>query len=469
MVREQCYDIFYCVRYLSMRSWFWRIFISFWIAVAVIAASTFGLGRWMIEDRFIVSLYPYLSEYAPGWTRLYEEQGIDAAQQYARKMAQEHRIYATVLSSDGDVLSAVMHQNHMPPMQGRGMGMGMRRGERLGMRQANYGNVDVRRATYEYTSAGGEQYLFRFMLPADGFRAWQSRTVLIPLTLLFTVLALSLVSWLLSRSITKPISRLRTAVKDLEETSFQSGQIAYLGERCDEIGMLARDFQRMGERLQTQLTTQRRLLRDVSHELRSPLARLRIALGLAEKQSGHETIAPQTWGQLQRECDRLDQLIGEILALARFDSSEEMPETIHLNALLQDIIDEHRNLRIQFEASEDIDIEGWPHWLDKTFSNLLRNAERFNPPDRPVDISLWREQQTARIRFRDHGSGCPPEVLKKLGEPFFRAPGQTTHGYGLGLAIARRAIERHGGAIRFNNAAPHGFVVDIELPLNHKS
>lgn len=446
-----------------MRSWFWRIFISFWIAIALIATLTFGLGRWMIEDRIIVSLYPHLSEYAPNWTQRYEEESVESAQQYAREMAQKYRIFATVLSADGYVLS-----NAATPGRGMGMGMGggMGRGEGRGM---HHQSIDLQRATYEYTGAQGEQYLFRFMLPSDGFRTWQNRTLLIPMALLLTVVALSWVSWVLSRSITKPIQRLRTAVKDLEETSFRSEQIAYLSERGDEIGMLAHDFQRMGERLQTQLTTQRQLLRDVSHELRSPLARLRIALGLAEKQTHQETATPQIWTQLQRECDRLDQLIGEILALARFDSSEEKPEMVSLNTLLCDAIDEHPDLRVRFEVSEEIEIEGWPHWLDKTFSNLLRNAERFNPPDQSVDVSLWREQQTAHIRFRDYGPGCPPKILEKLGEPFLRAPGQKEHGYGLGLAIARRAIERHGGIIRFDNANPCGFVVDIELPLKNRS
>ncbi len=457
-----------------MRSWFWRIFISFWIAITIIATLTFGLGRWMIEDRLTILLYPHLSDYAPGWVQRYEDQGIEAAQQYAREMAQQYRIYATVLSTDGYVLSTMMQQggaNAPGQRRGLGMGGGMHHGGGGGHgmgRQFNRDNPALHRATHEYTSANGEQYIFRFMLPADGFRTWQNRMLLGPLALTVTLLALFLVSWFLSRSITKPIQRLRTAVKDLEATSFHSEQIAHLSERRDEIGMLAHDFQRMGERLQTQLTTQRQLLRDVSHELRSPLARLRIALGLAEKQAEQGAIASQAWTQLQRECDRLDQLIGEILALARFDSSEEKPEAVPLKALLQDVIDDYPDLPAQLDAPEEITIEGWPHWLDKTFSNILRNAERFNPPDQSVEISLHRDQQTVHIRFRDYGPGCSQETLTRLGEPFFRAPGQTVHGYGLGLAIARRAIERHGGTVQFSTADPHGFVVDITLPLSRQ-
>ncbi|MDR1529863.1 MAG: HAMP domain-containing histidine kinase [Burkholderiales bacterium] len=433
----------------------------------LIAALTFGLGRWMVEERWIIMFYPNLKDYAPQWAQIYEEKGLDNAQEYSIKMAQKHRIFASILSSDELLFSTLT----MPQREHRNMrkNRGMHHPENDGRGNAGYVNMMTARnnfhyINYEYTSDNGNDYLFRFVLPIDGVRTWQNRALFGPLALFITIIALSLVSWFLSRSIIKPIRRLREAVKDLGETSYQTEQLASISTRHDEIGMLARDFNRMGERLQTQLTNQRQLLRDVSHELRSPLARLRIALGLAERQSETEKISPQIWAQLQRECDHLDQLIGEILSLARFDSTEEQSEMINLNALIQETISEHPNLNYRLNAPEEIFVQGWSRWLEKTFSNLLRNAERFNPPDAPLEISLSRDGETAHIRLRDHGAGCDPAILSKLGEPFFRAPGQSIAGYGLGLAIARRAIEQHGGIIRFENAEPHGFVVDITLP-----
>lgn len=311
-----------------MRSWFWRIFISFWLAIMLIAALTFGLGQWMVEERLLLSFYPNLKNYAPQWTQLYEEQGLEAAQSFSKKMAEEQSIFAAVITADGVLSSTLTPQQNQHRLE---KGRGPRHSEakhkrpgpgpaaRHGADPANANNSlrEMHRINHEYTSSSsGNTYLFRFVLPVEeGLRSWH-RMLLGPLALLATIIALSLVSWFLSRSITKPINRLREAVKDLGETSYQAEQLASISNRRDEIGILAHDFNRMGERLQNQLTSQRQLLRDVSHELRSPLARLRIALGLAERQAETEKIAPLTWAQLQRECDRLDQLIGEILSLA---------------------------------------------------------------------------------------------------------------------------------------------------------
>jgi signal transduction histidine kinase len=451
-----------------MRSLFWKIFWSFWLAVVLIGGLTFVLGRWMTEERWLMSLYPGLSSYAPQWTALYEKEGLAAAQQFSLQQARDNNIQSSVLSIDGDLLTPLMSRRGNHPGMGQGMGMGpgigQGRGRGMGL---GYSNREDLRINHDYTSKNGNHYVFRFSLPARQVRA-QSHLLFWPLNIIIALFAVTLASWLLSLSITRPIHRLRNAVEKLGKTDYQSAQLTHISRRHDELGMLARDFNRMGEHLQTQIASQRQLLRDVSHELRSPLARLRVALGLAERQTEAREASPETWEKLQRECDHLDRLIGEILTLSRFsshsDSQPEAAQPVNLSTLLHDTLAEFPDLPVKLEDAAELWIHGWPNWLEKALSNLLRNASRFNPPDTALDIALSTDGTTHTLRLRDHGPGCDPALLPRLGEPFLRAPGQKATGYGLGLAIAKRAVERHGGAITFSLPPNGGFQTEITLP-----
>ncbi|MDR0251162.1 MAG: HAMP domain-containing histidine kinase [Burkholderiales bacterium] len=447
-----------------MRSLFWKIFWSFWLAVVLIGGLTFALGRWMVEDRWLMSFYPNLSSYAPQWTALYEKEGLTAAQQFSLQQARDNNIQASVLSVDGDLLTPLMSRRDIRGM-GQGMRPGMGQGRDRGMGRGRPNREDLR-INYEYTSGSGNHYVFRFSLSTHQIRA-QSRMLFWSLSIFIALFAVTLASWLLSLTITRPIHRLRNAVEKLGKTDYQSVQLAHISRRHDELGMLARDFSRMGEHLQTQIASQRQLLRDVSHELRSPLARLRIALGLAERQNKTHETSPETWEKLQRECDRLDRLIDEILTLSRFsshsDSQPEAAQPINLSALLHETLAEFPDLPVKLEISSELWVHGWSNWLEKALSNLLRNAARFNPPDTALDIALFTNGTTHTLRLRDHGSGCDPALLSRLGEPFLRAPDQKATGYGLGLAIAKRAVERHGGTITFSLPPGGGFQVEITL------
>ncbi|MCL2297330.1 MAG: HAMP domain-containing histidine kinase [Proteobacteria bacterium] len=457
-----------------MRSLFWKIFWSFWLAIVLIGGLTFVLGRWMTEERWLMSFYPNLSSYAPQWTALYEKEGLSAAQQFSLQQARDNNIRVGVLSVDGDSLTPLMSRRdsrpgarqRTEPSAGSGIRQGTGRSRSMGLSRSDRDDLRVN-FNYDYASASGNHYVFRFSLPASQVRA-QSRLLFWPLSIIIALFAITLVGWLLSSSITRPIHRLRDAVGKLEKTDFQSAQLTHISRRHDELGMLARDFNRMGEHLQTQIASQRQLLRDVSHELRSPLTRLRIALGLAERKAeAHET-SPETWEKLQRECDHLDRLIDEILTLSRFsshsDSQPEAPQPINLSALLHETLAEFPDLPVNFEIAAELWVNGWPTWLEKALSNLVRNAARFNPPDAALDVVLSTDGATHTLRLRDHGPGCDPALLPRLGEPFLRAPGQKTTGYGLGLAITKRAIERHSGTITFSLPPDGGFQVEITLP-----
>ena len=190
-----------------------------------------------------------------------------------------------------------------------------------------------RRLTEEYTSPDtGQTYLLIYRIPHPALDEWHRDSLMWPLSALgIALVVLTLFSLLVTLSITRPLSRC-AALHDLGQSTYQQNSLARLAARRDEFGVLANDFNKMGARLQSTLASQRQLLRDVSHELRSPLARLRIALALAERAEPEQRQA--LWPRLTRECDRLEDLISEILTLARVDAEQAHAEAIDLNALL---------------------------------------------------------------------------------------------------------------------------------------
>lgn len=442
-----------------MRSLFWRIFASFWLAIALVAGLSLLLGHALNQDAWILSNHPALRNLPERWSQRYEEQGAQAAQDFLERRKRRFHVDTQVLDEDGQALV----YGTFPP-----------RAAAFEARQRNEKRLPWRRLTDEYTNPdSGKTYLFIYRIPHPELAEWHRDSLLWPLSALgIALVVLTALSLLLTLSITRPLGRLRGAVHDLGQTTYQQHSLARLADRRDEFGVLARDFNRMGARLQGLIGSQRQLLRDVSHELRSPLARLRIALALAERAEPAER--DKLWPRLAQECDRLEGLISEILALARLDAEPGSAQPIALGKLLDDLQDDARlsapaqQLRVQLD-DPGLTFQGWPDMLARALDNLLRNALRFNPPGQPIEISVTRHAQHLLISLRDHGPGVPEELLEKLGEPFFRAPGQSAAGHGLGLAIARRSAERHGGRLLLANHPDGGFVASLELPLSGSS
>ncbi|WP_336353536.1 HAMP domain-containing sensor histidine kinase [Pseudomonas atacamensis] len=438
-----------------MRSLFWRILASFWLAIALVAGLSILLGHMLNQDAWILSRHPGLNTLAAEWTQTYEAQGEEAAQDILEQRKRQYHIDVQVLNETGD-----------PVVRGTFP----RRAAAFEARQNNDDRrLPWRRLTDEITSEKtGDTYLFIYRIPHPELDAWHRESLLWPLSALgIALVVLTLFSLLVTFSITRPLSRLRGAVHDLGQTTYQQNSLAKLANRRDEFGVLATDFNRMGARLQSLIGSQRQLLRDVSHELRSPLARLRIALALAERANPQER--EKLWPRLTRECDRLEALISEILVLARVDADNASAEEVDLNALLATLQKDAQlsspEQPIRLQAEPQLNLKGWPTMIERAVDNLLRNAQRFNPSDQPIELHAARQAERIVISVRDHGPGVQTEHLSQLGEPFYRAPGQTAAGHGLGLAIAKRAAERHGGTLTLANHPQGGFVASLELPL----
>ena len=439
-----------------MRSLFWRILASFWLAIALVAGLSILMGHMLNQDAWILSRHPGLNTLAQQWTERYEENGEDAAQALLEKRKRRYHIDVQVLNESGDPVVRGTFPKRAAAFEAR-------------QNDSNDRHLPWRRLTDEYTSPKtAETYLLIYRIPHPELDAWHRESLLWPLSALgIALVVLTLFSLLVTLSITRPLSRLRGAVHDLGQTTYQQNSLARLANRRDEFGVLANDFNRMGARLQSLIGSQRQLLRDVSHELRSPLARLRIALALAERAGPEER--EKLWPRLTRECDRLEALISEILVLARVDADNASAEEVDLNALLSAVQKDagmaSPEQQIELQAEHQLHLKGWPTMLERALDNLLRNAQRFNPAGQAIEVLALRQGERIVISVRDHGPGVDVEHLPQLGEPFFRAPGQSAAGHGLGLAIARRAAERHGGSLVLGNHPEGGFIASLELPL----
>ena len=290
-------------------------------------------------------------------------------------------------------------------------------------------------------------------------------------------LVTGLISYFLARSLSAPVRMLRDATQQLASGDLSVRVGPYLGNRRDETAELGRDFDRMAERIGELLSSQRRLLRDISHELRSPLARLNVAIGLARRKAGAE--AQGSLDRMEREAERLNNLIGELLTLALLESDargiERVP--VDLQHLVREIVEDAdfearvANRRVRVAQDELVVVAGVYKLLRRAIENVVRNAARFTAESTDVEVRLSRSEgpsgPSARISVRDGGPGVPEESLEKLFEPFYRvadARDRSSGGTGIGLAITHRAVKLHGGTVRASNIPGGGMEVVFELP-----
>jgi signal transduction histidine kinase len=275
---------------------------------------------------------------------------------------------------------------------------------------------------------------------------------------------------LLAKSFASPIVRLQRATRALAAGTLEARVGKPFDQRKDEIGTLARDFDAMAEKIQALVTDKEVLLRDVSHELRSPLARIRVALALAERKSDAAT--RDDLERIDQETERLDQLVGQILTLARLRSSRlEDHVDVDLSHLVTEVIAdakfEQADASIDFEPVTVPPIQGNAGELTSAIENVLRNAILHSGPAAEVEVSVKRAGPNVVITIADHGPGVPEADLKRLFEPFFRVDPSRDHkqnGYGIGLAIAASIVDRHSGTITARNRPGGGLAVSLSLP-----
>lgn len=291
------------------------------------------------------------------------------------------------------------------------------------------------------------------------------------------VLVAGAVGWALARHLSRPIRRLRLAAGRIEQGELGSRVGPDLADRRDEIGALGRDFDRMAERVESLLAAQHQLLLDASHELRSPLARIQVALQIARDRAGPE--AHGALDQIERDAVRLGELVGQILAVARLESDPDglAREPLDLTDVVRQVVDDAsfeargRGRDVRVADAGRVVATGNREVLRRAIENVVRNGLRFTSDGTAVEVSLEtiaRDGRTiVRIAVRDHGPGVPPDQLGAVLRPFARvddARSRDGGGTGLGLAITDRAVRAHGGTVRVENAEGGGLRVTLEIP-----
>ncbi|MFW5816705.1 MAG: HAMP domain-containing sensor histidine kinase [Wenzhouxiangella sp.] len=280
----------------------------------------------------------------------------------------------------------------------------------------------------------------------------------------------------LARSVTRPIRALRRAGQALGRGRLDTRVGASLIKRGDELGDLGRDFDDMAARLERLVASQQQLLRDVSHELRSPLTRLQMALTLAE-QARTPRDRQRHMERTALEIQRLDELIGQILGVSRVRNQAQLAyQSVDLAEMLRALIDslgleaETAGVHLHADLPERLALSADPEWLRRALENVLRNAVSHSPAGGEIQVRACRRSNdpgTVEVTIADEGPGVPDDQLEAIFEPFVRLTAErseTGAGGGVGLAIAKSALERHGGTIRAQNRPEGGLRVTITLP-----
>lgn len=281
-----------------------------------------------------------------------------------------------------------------------------------------------------------------------------------------SLLFAALLAWYFAR----PIRNLRTAFDSVAHGQLDTRIGATMGGRRDELADLGKDFDRMAERLQRLVEGQQRLLHDVSHELRAPLARLQAVSDLLRQQPER---AAELLERLERDTGRMDRLVGELLTLARLEAGTagRMDETVDLAELLHGIAEDARfearprQCRVELELQQPLMLRGNGELLHRAIENVVRNALRHSPDGGRIGLAARRHGPTITLEISDEGAGVAEPELASIFEPFVRGQAAAPFaGYGLGLAITRRVVLAHGGDIHANNQPGGGLRIVLRLP-----
>jgi two-component system, OmpR family, sensor histidine kinase CpxA len=461
----------------GMQSLFIKIFLGFCVVVVLVGISleTSSILANYYETRWQMVLHSVMPMEAEKCARLYETSGKQAVQDYLDDLQREKSVRFYFFDEDGN------------PLLDRGA-------PDLILKMAAAKEALNRTAKQNLSLVNPRQGIAMRLVPGPSGRKYtlalqQSPTLIMPVSeavgshpyLRLVVIALlgAMLCFLLTRNITQPIKRLRAAAAGIAAGRLKTRVDPSVRHRHDEIGTLGRDFDRMAEQIEALVSAQRDLLGDVSHELRSPLSRLTVALGLLHQAAPEE--AAEYLNRIGQEADRLDKLIGQLLTLTRIESGVELTqrETFDLTNLVQEVAADGdfearaQGREVKVVHADQCTMFGVPEMLRSAIENVVRNAVRHTPKGKSVDLTLnetHASEQRAVLRIRDYGPGVPERSLKEIFVPFYRVPdpaGLASQGAGLGLAIAERAIRLHEGSIRAHNAADGGLIVEMEIPLKN--
>jgi signal transduction histidine kinase len=467
-----------------MRTLFIKIFLSFWLATALTSiayslltlSTQIGQGsklrQCVLSDRQQMAgeMLAMFGQIAPA---LYEREGTAPLDRYTRKRPGSTEVMAYLFDATGrplissrDIPAAVQAEAAKAARSG-GLSCSDSK-EYITLAQPVAGPTGR-----DYIAAVGMQ-----ALPHWALQRWEPVVRSFGIRMAIALLFGGIICYVLAWRLTAPIRRLRTAAQRLASGDLSARVGEAREKRGDEVADLGCDLDRMAERIEALMESQKRLVRDVSHELRSPLARFNVALGLARQHCS--SAADRYFDRIECDAERLNELIGELLTLTLLESGTEqlVREPLALDALVVKVAQDaefeakSRGKSVAVIASELVVVEGNGELLRRALENVVRNAVRYTRESMAVQIALQRVQEEgavyAVITVRDYGPGAPEAALAKLFLPFYRvddARDRQSGGTGIGLAITDRAVRLHNGTVNARNATGGGLLIEIRLPV----
>jgi len=477
-----------------MRSLFVKIFLWFWVGMALVSfvsllsavateSSPFLAVPWL---RFFVrppveGQIKMESGYFAGHSlgvmgnclrlsgqsaiEIYERDGKAALLDYFRELEKVVRIRIFLFDANKGEITG-------EPVPGEALELSSRsRSEVLDFKRSG----DSIFLSQQLSGSRGDEYTLVASLHARHFlpRNYSFLTV----NLIFILITAGAVCYWLARYISNPICKLGAATRRLADGDLKVRVGALLPKRRDEIADLGKDFDLMAERIESLVISQKRLLRDISHEFRSPLTRLTLALEIARQRGGQDAI--NALARIELEAQRLNALIGNLLMLARLESGVEEvdPEPVNMSELIEELVTDAdfeaggRNCSVRVVSNENCFVLGSKELLRSAVENVLRNAIHYTAENTEVTVALGSRMEEGSLRaiveVRDRGPGVPEESLANLFYPFYRvgdARDRKQGGTGLGLAITARAARLHGGSVKAVNAPGVGLSVAFDFP-----
>jgi two-component system sensor histidine kinase CpxA len=447
---------------------FVKIFLSFWLTVVVIGISlvlAFMLQPANVPSKWHASLADTTRFFGTAAVRAFERGGAPAAVGYIHALSEDAHIHGCVFDASGKELAGescaelsglaarVVHGDPSP--------QDMRRG--------------LTRIAVFVTGPDGRTFIYASELLSGPGAAFGMSPEVVLLRSGVAFIVSGLVCYFLTRYLTAPILRLRAIAQLISAGQLGMRAEATLESRRDEFGDLVRDFNLMASKTESLISSQRQLMYDVSHELRSPLARMNVALDLLHRRIGDDSALRY----METDLRRLNEMITRLLTVAKLDAANALQSHVRVN--LTELVSSIA-LDAEFEAQEkgnrvvmlpvaDLVVLGDPNLLRSAVENVLRNAMRYTSPGSAVEVALQATQEINSkgviIAVRDHGKGVPESDLTNIFKPFYRvtdAQGSESTGAGLGLAITERIVKLHEGKIRAINESDGGLRVEMVFP-----
>jgi two-component system sensor histidine kinase CpxA len=451
-----------------MRHLFLKIFLWFWATVILTGISLVLI--WVLQPASVPSHWHAGFEdtakyFGTAAASSFEQGGSSAASEYIRHLSEDAHIHGCLFDNAGHPLAG----EYCPEFET--MGAHLARGEPSDSDMQR----GLARMAVPIKGSDGRAYIYASELLAGPRALAGERPGAAPLRVVVALLVSGVVCYFLTRYLTAPILRLRSVAQQIAAGKLSVRAEARMERRHDELGDLVRDFNRMADKTEHLISSQRQLLYDVSHELRSPLARMNVALDLLRGRVRDDPALNRIGIDLQR----LNEMIGRLLTVAKLEATSTLqtPVRVDLSELISSVVIDadfeakERGNRVDIVQAANLAIPGDPNLLRSAIENVLRNAVRFTRSGTAVEVVLRTNRVTsadeAIISIRDHGPGVPEQELAHIFRPFYRvtdARSRDSGGVGLGLAITDRVVRLHGGRIQAVNEPDGGLRVEITFP-----